>query len=149
MTSKKRPFREGDIVFVKYNGHAAITRLSSVDGGRLKPDNDTALAYVNEESNLSKTLPETIEEENTSLCDAPGQFKYYKNLCKVYATLCEKYKESSALNRALQKENDDLRSIVERKQETNSYLAAQLDAANRKIDREKRKSLWERIFGAE
>lgn len=152
MTSKKRPFRNGDIVFIKYNGHAAITRLSEIDGF-LTPDKDTALVCVNDKSELSSELPARFTEhvaECSRLCDATGLFKYYKNLCKCYSVV---KKSLELLNgeleladkdkNSLKGLNKELKAQIKRLREANSELASQLESERRN----KRKSLWDRVFG--
>ena len=154
MTSKKRPFRNGDIVFIKYNGHSAITRLIEIDGV-LSPDNDTALIYINEESKSSTVLPDKFTEhvaECSSLCDATGQFKYYKNLFKVYQVV---RRSLSLVNNELaiatgDKEslkglNRELKAQIKRLRDANSELAAQKVQLERKLE-DKNKSFWKKLL---
>lgn len=154
MTSKKRPFRNGDIVFIKYNGHSAITRLIEIDGV-LSPDKDTALIYINEKSELSSALPEKFTEhiaECSNLCDATGQFKYYKNLCKVYQVV----KRSLSLvnnelaiatgdKESLKGLNRELKAQEKRLRDANSELAAQKVQLERKLE-DKNKSFWKKLL---
>lgn len=152
MTSKKRPFRNGDIVFIKYNGHSAITRLIEIDGV-LSPDKDTALIYINEKSELSAELPARFTEhvaECSSLCDATGQFRYYKNLFKVYqvvrrslSLVNDELAKVTGDKESLKGANKELKAQVKRLREANSELAYQLERSKRY----EKKTFWGRIFG--
>lgn len=154
MTSKKRPFRNGDIVFIKYNGHSAITRLIEIDGV-LSPDKDTALVYVNDKSELSAELPARFTEhvaECSGLCDATGQFKYYKNLCKCY-TVVKKSLElinnelaiATGDKESLKGLNRELKAQIKRLRDANSELAAQKVQLERKLE-DKNKSFWTKLL---
>lgn len=152
MTSKKRPFRNGDIVFIKYNGHSAITRLIEIDGV-LSPDKDTALIYINEKSESSTVLPDKFTEhvaECSNLCDATGQFKYYKNLFKVYqvvrrslSLVNEELAKVTGDKESLKGANKELKAQVKRLREANSELAYQLERSKRY----EKKTFWDRVFG--
>lgn len=130
---KKRQFRNGDIVLIKYNGHTALTRLMEVEG-TLFPDKDTAIIHVGENSELPTDLPETFTEsveKNTILCDATRQFRYYKNLRNAYDVIRKNLEIAHEENKSIRKINDE--------------LASQIEELSNKLKEEKRKSIWERI----
>ena len=116
-------------------------------------DKDTALIYINEKSELSSALPDKFTEhvaECSNLCDATGQFRYYKNLFKVYqvvrrslSLVNDELAKVTGDKESLKGANKELKSQVKRLREANSELACQLE----RLKRYEKKTFWDRIFG--